>query len=84
MEGSCSAGQSPQWVVVPVEEEDDDDDEGSMFLRNGGTNMEGSTVWFARRPQHANSPTGEIFCRSGVNKCRASVRPVHQILCGNA
>jgi hypothetical protein len=22
MEGSCSTGQSPQWVVVPVEEEE--------------------------------------------------------------
>jgi hypothetical protein len=23
MEGSCSAGQSPQWAVVPVEEEEE-------------------------------------------------------------
>jgi hypothetical protein len=24
MEGSCSTGQSPQWVVVPVEEEEEE------------------------------------------------------------
>jgi len=25
MEGHCSTGQSPQWVVVPVEEEEGED-----------------------------------------------------------
>jgi len=25
MEGHCSAGQSPQWAVVPMEEEEDDE-----------------------------------------------------------
>jgi hypothetical protein len=25
MEGSCSTGQSPQWVVVPVEEEEEEE-----------------------------------------------------------
>jgi hypothetical protein len=27
MEGSCSTGQSPQWVVVPVEEEEEEEEE---------------------------------------------------------
>jgi hypothetical protein len=27
MEGSCSTGQTPQWVVVPVEEEEEEEEE---------------------------------------------------------
>jgi hypothetical protein len=27
MEGSCSTGQSPPWVVVPVEEEEEEEEE---------------------------------------------------------
>jgi hypothetical protein len=27
MEGYCSTGQSPQWVVVPVEEEEEKEEE---------------------------------------------------------
>ena len=46
--------------------------------------MEDSTVWFARRPQHASLPTGGILCRLGVHKCRTSVRPGDQSLYGSA
>ena len=27
MEGNCSAGQSPQWAVVPMEEEEEEEEE---------------------------------------------------------
>jgi len=27
MEGHCSTGQSPQWVVVPMEEEEEEEEE---------------------------------------------------------
>jgi len=26
MEGHCSTGQSPQWVVVPMEEEEEEEE----------------------------------------------------------
>jgi hypothetical protein len=32
MEGYCSTGQSPQWVVVPVEEEEEEERSGEENL----------------------------------------------------
>jgi hypothetical protein len=32
MEGSCSAGQSPQWAVVPVEEEEEEEEEEEVVV----------------------------------------------------
>ena len=45
MEGHCSAGQSPQWAVVPMEEEEEEEilttfseeNQESLFLSAGQT-----------------------------------------------
>ena len=32
MEGHCSTGQSPQWVVVPMEEEEEEEEEEVIYF----------------------------------------------------
>jgi len=32
MEGHCSTGQSPQWVVVPMEEKEEEEEEEEVVL----------------------------------------------------
>ena len=40
MKGHCSKGQSPQWVVVPMEEEEEEEEEKkkkNMYVTYGST-----------------------------------------------
>jgi hypothetical protein len=45
MEGYFSTGQSPQWVVVPMEEEEEDDDDLPPISKNLKKITHMSTKW---------------------------------------
>ena len=64
MEGHCSTGQSPQWVVVPMEEEEgeeeEDEGEGEEEKKKKNTNIQ-------------DLRTVECHIRNSIQKCNSHV-----------